>query len=403
MTCGAKLAAEDFMALISVFPHGGDRSLVKGDLADLARTLMGWARFSALPMWSSAGVSAEGWFHESIDLNGRPHTPFRRARVQPRQAYSLCLGGALGWSGPWRALSERAMDLFQVTNGLETGGYRTRLTASGSPLDDTVLNYDLAFVLMARAALRQAETARPLLAFLDSRADSAGGYREADHRPFQSNATMHLFEAFLAWDEVEPGTLWRDRADGLAQLAIDRLIDDQGGFIREAYDKDWRPAAEPDGEAVEPGHQFEWAYLLQTWAARRGDATGTETARRLFDAGRRGVDPVRNVAIDELDSRLTPVRRTARLWPQTERLKASLALALAEPDPIMLDESRSALASVLAYLRPEGLWGDVMDEGGQIVPTPAPASTLYHIMTAVDQVAAASRKLSVFDEPLDLR
>lgn len=382
--------------------HFGPGSARIDTLAAQARIFADWTRLRALPVWSSLGVSPAGWFHETLDADGRPLTPVRRARVQPRQAHALCLAGALGWSGPWRGLTAQAMALFEVSNGLRTGGYRTLLAGDGTSLDDTALNYDLAFVLLARAAMQQPETTPPLLAFLDSRAHPAGGYREAGHRPYQSNANMHLFEAFLAWEAMEPGAVWRDRADALAGLAIDRLIDPQEGFIREVYDADWRPAPRPEGDIVEPGHQFEWAHLLQTWADRRSDASGFKAARRLFQAGLKGVDPVRGVAVDEMDSNLLMTRRTARLWSQTERFKAALALSVADPDPILLEEAQSALTAIWAYLRPEGLWGDVMDEQGRIAQGPSPASSFYHLITAIQQLASASRVLPAFDAPLDL-
>jgi len=68
------------------------------------------------------------------------------------------------------------------------------------------------------------------------------------------------------------------------------------------------------------GHQFEWAWLLGRWATLRGNADADKAARRLFEIGSKGVDPKRGVAMDELDEEFRPVRPTARLWPQTERL-----------------------------------------------------------------------------------
>ena len=239
---------------------------------------------------------------------------------------------------------------------------------------------------MARAALGEPEKATTLLAFLDSRTHSAGGYLEPGHRPFRADATMHLFEAFLAWEVVEPNSAWGARADDLASLAVNRLMNAGGGFIPELFDENWRPLEDGEGQSVEPGHQFEWAFLLQHWAARRGDPSGTEAARKLFRAGLCGVDTARGVAIDEMDGALRPVRLTARLWPQVERMKAALALAMDDSDPEMLDEARSALAAILCYLKPEGIWGDVMDVDGQVANGPAPASTLYHLMTAAQQL-----------------
>lgn len=382
--------------------HTGGVAVASEALAALGEAFMAWLRLSALPVWATLGVSPAGWFHESMTADGRPLTPFRRARVQPRQAYSFCLAGALGWCGPWKSLAERSMNVFEKTNGLSAGGYRTCLSPEGSALDDTAFTYDLAFVLLAWAALEKPDRVAPVLSFLDSRAHSMGGYREVGERPFQANATMHLFEAFLAWEVVEPNATWTTRADGLASLAINHLMDAKGGFIPEFYDSNWCGREDLAGQTVKPGHQFEWAFLLQLWAARRGNFSGTKAARKLFQAGRRGVDAARDVVVDELDVALGPARLTARLWPQVERMKAALVLAMEGSDPEMLDEARLSLATICRYLKPTGIWGDRMGVDGQVDDGPAPASSLYHLMTGAQQLAAASRALKGFGRPLDL-
>lgn len=385
-----------------VADHFGPTPQPEEALSDLACRYIDWMRLRALPLWSTLGVSPVGRFHEALDPAGRPVDINRRARVQPRQSYSFCLAAGLGWSGHGREIAERAMDLFEKDHALSGGGYQTLLAPDGTSVDDTALSYDLAFVLLAKSSLARSTDAAELLPFLDNRAHIDGGYREADHRPFQSNANMHLFEAFLAWDAVEPDSHWAKRADALAVLAMERLMDPQGGFIREVYQSDWRPALGAEGEVVEPGHQFEWAYLLQTWASRRGDGRGKAAARRLFEAGCRGVDQLSDYAIDEMDASLRPTRRSARLWPQAERLKASLALVTPEMLPSDLQQARSALARLLDYLKPDGLWGDVMADQGRMTPGPAPASSLYHLITALEQLALVSCSLPGFDSPLDL-
>ncbi|HSZ10533.1 MAG TPA: AGE family epimerase/isomerase, partial [Rhizomicrobium sp.] len=150
---------------------------------------------------------------------------------------------------------------------------------------------------------------------------------------------------------------------------------------------DGAPVKGLPGRIVEPGHQFEWAFLLLR--ARPGDDEIRKTARRLFEiAERHGVDPMRRVAIDSLLDDFSPHAKQARLWPQTERLRAAIALAaLAEGDARAACE-RTALAAaegLTAYLRVKvpGLWRDRMRADGTFVNEPAPASSLYHIAGAV--------------------
>ena len=48
--------------------------------------------------------------------------------------------------------------------------------------------------------------------------------------------------------------------------------------IGACFDADWRPLAGLTGRLVEPGHQFEWAWLLERWSRLRGRADATTCA-----------------------------------------------------------------------------------------------------------------------------
>lgn len=363
------------------------RGETAGDgLDDRARAFDDWMRFNALPLWATVGVAEDGGFHESIDREGVPVGDFRRARVQTRQAWVYSMAGEAGWAGPWRRLVRDSLDRFEATNLRPDGLYRTRVLAGGETLDDTASLYDQAFALLAFAGAAQAgveaglmtaraENLRDSLAGL---AHPAGGWREDAGHPFQANAHMHLLEACLAWEAVAPGGAWSAMADSIVSLARRSFIDAEGGFLREFFDANWRPAAGEAGRLVEPGHQFEWAWLLTRWGRARGDDWSADAARRLYDAGQRGIDATRGVAIDELDERLEIRSARARLWPQTERLKAALILGREVPP----DHVFRALKGLQLYLEPTGLWRDKLEPDGGFVEESAPASSLYHIAAA---------------------
>jgi mannose-6-phosphate isomerase len=114
----------------------------------------------------------------------------------------------------------------------------------------------------------------------------------------------------------------------------------------------------------------------------------------LFAIGTRGVNASHNVAIDEMDDALQPTRPTARLWPQTERLKAALILMEQAERPMRdfyEEQACAAAESLWSYLQvpKSGLWRDKRQEDGQFVIEPAPASSLYHIVAAIDVLGRA--------------
>ena len=359
-----------------------------------------WLRLRALPAWSTLGQADNGLFIEALTLEGRATNRPHRARVQARQIFVYTEAGRLGWTGPWQRIVSiglaRLLDFHLRADGLS----RSLVSDSGEPLDDTARLYDQAFVLLALATVRSAGVdgaaaevaAVRLRDALLKRALPNGGFREAGEHPHQANAHMHLLEACLAWEAAGGDAGWSELADRLVALAFTAFIDAEGGFLREFFTADWTPAEGDDGTLVEPGHQFEWAWLLTRYGRSRGDARALSAATRLYAAGRRGVTGGPPIAIDALNTDGTVRSRQARLWPQTEWLKAALILAetaSADDRIVLLEDAASALRALWLYLTPDGLWHDKHLPGGGFVDEPAPASSLYHIMAGFQQLAAS--------------
>lgn len=370
------------------------------------RRFADWLRLRALPVWSTLGLKADGAFAESLTLAGRPVLTARRARVQARQIYVYAQAGALGWDGPWRQIVSSALATLRSAYIKDDGFARTLLTADGLPLNDTSMLYDQAFVLFALSAARGAGLADPAIEESAVRLREAlvatalpnGAIREADDHPYQSNAHMHLLEACLAWEALSDDAGWRDLADTVARLAMSTFIDQEGGFLREFFNEDWAPASGEDGRLVEPGHQFEWAWLLARYGVSRNDDKALEAARRLYAAGRRGVGVRPEIAFDSMNDDLTLRSQRARLWPQTEWLKASLILAEQATDgerAVLLADAAGALRALWLYLTPDGLWRDKRLPTGDFIDEPAPASSFYHIMAAFIQLSQTGRTLEL--------
>ena len=377
---------------------------------DLSDQLGRWLRLHALPLWATAGVDADGAFAEALDSDGAQIGDFRRARVQARQAYVYSLASAWGWGAGYGALVERSLVRFEATNRRADGLYRTRVDTAGEVLDDTASLYDQAFVLLAMATAAEAgldversrRTAATIQQSLVVLALPQGGWRELAGHAFQANAHMHLLEAALAWEALDPAGPWAEMADMIVDLARAYFIDAEGGFLREYFGPDWRPAEGESGRLVEPGHQFEWAWLLTRWGRLRGDRWAIEAAIRLFSAGQRGLDKARGVAIDELDDSLQLQSARARLWPQTEWLKAALIMAQdaeGEDRAQLLQSAAQAFAGLGLYLDPSGLWRDKLGADGQFEAEPAPASSLYHIVAAYRQLRESAARLSPDQAP----
>lgn len=365
------------------------------ELDALRQRLTAWMFDHALPLWRDVGIDPGSLaFQDTLDQCGRPMPTPRRARVQARQVYVFAWAGSRGWTGDWAGAARDGLDAFLARHRRPDGFFRTLASPEGAPLDDRVLTYDQAFGLFALAAAAAqlpdrrdlaTEAATTLLKAMDARRLPARGFSEIGAHPYQSNAHMHLLEAALAWELISEAPAWRALADEVAGLALDRFIDPERGFLREHFEPDWSPAQGADGRIVEPGHQFEWAWLLDRWARRRGDARGRAAAARLYRIGAdHGVDRARGAAVDRLTEDFAVLDPSARLWPQTERLRAAL----------WFDDQAGALDAARCLNRYidtpiPGLWWDKLGPDDRFADEPASGSSLYHIVGAVDALMPA--------------
>ena len=273
------------------------------------------------------------------------------------------------------------------------GLFRALVSPEGERLDDDIVLYDQAFALLGLASgyatLREErwrDTGIELYDTLRARlAHPAVGFVEtfAQAEPLSSNSHMHLLEASLVWLELDKDPRWRILAEEIIELAMTRLIDARTGALPEFFTADWRPQSD---WVVEPGHQFEWAWLLLRFDAFHSDARIERAALRLIEIGEvHGVDRERRAVVASLGSDFSVRDSYARLWSQCERIKAACsALAItgaAQYEAMALEAAETLLTYLDTPIR--GLWRDRLDASGSFVEEPAPASSLYHLVGAV--------------------
>lgn len=373
--------------------------------------LHNWLLRSAYPLWSTAGVDPSGGFFERIEADGSPVRGPRRARVLGRQIYSFARASGLGWEGDASTVVRHglaALPRFLRADGLAYA----RVDDAGKPIHEPIDLYDQAFVLFGLAhafpfvedPAEVVETARRMREALRTHAHPDGGFEETVPRtlPLKANPHMHLFEAGLAWGDVgrlAGGAEWDAFADGLAELALRRFVDPSTGAVHEFYDGDWNRLV-GEREIVEPGHQYEWGWLLVRWGSARGRLDAVRVGERLIALGEtHGLDATTGVTVGELDGGLRPRPFHARLWAQGERVKAWAQSAMRAFDhtarEAALNRMEAAAEALELFLKgpPPGAWRDRMGPDRAIVEEAAPASSLYHIVGAVEEAARARGRL----------
>lgn len=390
------------------------QNIQPGSSAVSGAVLRSWLANILLPFWASSGFGrVHGAFVEKFEANGLPNAKDgTRVRVQARQIFVFADAAAAGtWDGGLEA-ARRAFDFLEAHAwDRAAGGWFHRLSYAGRPLDRTKDCYDHAFLLLAMAALCRAggdagvlARAGETLAFLERaleqrRGGVFDGYSERQvpagavlPQPRRQNPHMHLLEAFLALYEASGEARWLDHASRIHGLFRRHFL--QQGQLVEFFDADWREVPQDGRRLREPGHFFEWVWLLHRFAALSGDAEAAATMRPLYDwAWERGIDRGGRapfVAFEELDpGGHVLAGGSKRLWPQCEAVKAALAVYERFGDAAALERARLLLGGLFTTFarldRPD--WREQVARDGTLIRPGMPASSLYHLYLAAAEAA----------------
>jgi mannose-6-phosphate isomerase len=339
-----------------------------------------------VPLWQGPGWNADMALpYEALDAEYQPLPPQRyRAMACARQLYLFS-----SLIGQVPAAEERAAALFrslqQHFHDAEHGGWFYSVDPQGAPLDQRKDLYTHAFILFACAhywdKVREPLVESVLNAVLEvvaQRFASGDGLYEAslgrdwsslESGPLQ-NPLMHLAEAFLATLSVREDVAVQDALVELCTAMQKRFIDPQHGVLME------KPLGAVDNW-FEPGHQFEWYFLLESSSLLRGSTLNASLERAFAFTEKLGVDQQTGAvrAMLDLEPSGRPRDATQRIWAQAEYLRA---LTL-RPD------SEAAVLRQLQALQQRflhaGGWYECRDENGDVTRRDMPSTTPYHLAT----------------------
>ena len=366
-----------------------------------------WIVGSALPAWSTFGFDSDaGRFRERLDGHGAPIDVPHRAMVQARQIYVYSHAQLLGWHEGGE-LADVAMASLERDFAHESAGqtsFAFSIDGRGGIASDVRDAYTHAFVLFAIAWLYRITGDVTLLTLaertdafvrahlVDARHSGVFDAYPPTTRTKRQNPLMHLLEAYLALERSAPGRGWLARAATIIDLFRSRLFDRRRGVLLEHFAEDW--SAHPDAalaDVVEPGHHFEWVWLLGEYEQLAGIPL-TEARATLHEfALAHGVSES-GLVHDELASDGSVRKRSHRVWPHTEAIKAAVTR---HADG---DARAAALADGMADVLLErflgrpfpGGWIDHISADGTPLVDYVPASSLYHLMFAATDASARS-------------
>jgi mannose-6-phosphate isomerase len=337
-----------------------------------------------VPLWQGPGWNADMALpYEALDAEHQPLPPQRyRAMACARQLYlfSSLIGQVPG-------AQERCAKLFrslqQHFHDAEHGGWFYSIDPHGTPLDQRKDLYTHAFILFACAHYWD-KSREPLvesalnaaLEVIGQRFATGDGLYDAsldrdwsslDSGPLQ-NPLMHLAEAFLATLSVREDIAVQRALVALCTAMHKRFIDPQHSVLME------KPLGAVDNW-FEPGHQFEWYFLLESSSLLRGSPLHASLDRAFAFTEQQGVDAQTGAAQAMLDLEGNAKDATQRIWAQAEYLRA---LTLRPNAEAAVQRQLQALQQRFLHA---GGWYECRDELGEVSRKDMPSTTPYHLAT----------------------
>ena len=364
-------------------------------MGDLSR----FARGTLLPLCRDHFFDpVHGGFHERLGPGLLPVPSGRkRLMVQARQLYVLSHAALLGDNSGVEAADRGYEFLLRTYRDRSHGGWYFSATPEGDALEQTKDLYGHAFLMFALAWLHRAFSAPDALDMAAEAMDAlharmalpCGGFHTSAaqdwtpaHGPLLQNPHMHLFEAVLALHAASGDTRWMEEADALLRLFRDRLFHRPTGTLREIFDAGW--VIHPErGEIVEPGHQFEWVWLLDRYRRQGGTTDVAAEIDSLFRFARtHGFDRDHGGIHDQVAPNGMPLLRTRRIWPVAEALKAFVVMTDAGlVGPAEVDRLADHMLRSFVLDDRSG-WHETLTRDGVPTMTDLPGSSPYHIFLA---------------------
>jgi len=362
-----------------------------------------WWVTEFLPRWLGRVATASGAVAELLGPDGRPDAAAPTTLTQARTVFALAHLHLATGDPDLLAAARRVHGFLDRSLRHPEGGYRR---STEYPIRRA---YDQSFALLALTTLRRtdpeavpASRVADLWRFVGGRlTESATGALWEDDAmaagPVPADALraqnphMHMLEAVLQAREMTGEAVWLDRAAHLVALAKRHFIDPETGAVREFVGPDLEPLATEAGTRREPGHQYEWAWLLLRYADLGGDPAVRGPAHRMAAFteahGLRRDGPMAGAPFDAVDAAGRVTEDTHLLWPLTEAGKFHAATGAA-------DRARDVGALIFErYFAdgPDPVWVNRLDGAGRVVWPASLSRLVYHVALFVTEGARAGR------------
>ena len=363
-----------------------------------------------VPKWHEAFPDpATGGFYERLGKGFKPRFVGNRRLLTQCRQLAIYSHAALQRPDHFKPdLKGFYETLVQKYFVLETGGWRFSLGDDGLPADNSYDLYSLTFVIFSLSHYyrvtqdeRAKVHARNLLDFIEKNFTVAGlpGYIEAldeQLKPLprmrRQNPHMHLLEACLFSEETWHDPAYAVMSDRLVDLFTRHFYIPERNMLCEFFTDELKP--DPGtGHRVEPGHYFEWVWLLKKHAALRLDPACHDVAcaALLTWANTHGWDRVYGGIFDVLTPEGVVLSDTKRIWPFAEALKAHALMIDTAQDRDVIKARMKDMVNVFreSYMQERGFWVEWLNRDLSPATDYMPGTTPYHVYFGIMETRAA--------------
>lgn len=361
-----------------------------------------WIKNKALPLWLSVGIDPEiKANYEQLNRAGMPSVKSDiRVRVQARQVFVYAFAHYYQWCEQAEQIAQELQNFVEryCRNGESSAPYVFTLDHRYKVIDTRVDLYDCSFFMLANAWYYRAfgdqealQRAKNIFAFVEAKLSSSmGGWLEGDypHKIRRQNPHMHLLEAFIALYEATGDEQWLHQAQKIFELFKCYFYCEQTQVVREYFTLDWNKLDGDLGREVEPGHLFEWVWLLRKYSQITATPVNDYANALYQKALRIGLDEI-GLVYDTVDAQGGLIKSTKRCWPLTEQIKAHVVQAQAGNQQAKELAKKSIDCLFTYYLNVSSVGGyiDQLGEDNQIINDTIQASTMYHLVVAAREAS----------------
>ncbi|WP_421855334.1 AGE family epimerase/isomerase [Marinomonas sp.] len=360
--------------------------------------------------WSRYGINKEkGYSYESMNHDWTSNNVGRvRLLTQCRQLYTFSHACQIKNTPEWQAMLTPLFD-FITSHYYIDERWIFSLNDDLSIKDTQSDAYALAFILLSFSHYYRATKDDRALSYmkkthlflLEKMQAQSGGFYESypvdSTQIRRQNPHMHLLEGYVAAFETTQDKDYKEAIQSLLSLALEHFYHKDTKTLREFFSTDWSLDAKT-GHQVEPGHHFEWVWLLYQANKILPNSDYTDLAQNLWRVAARHGLAENGGIYNQIDGNTyQPLDQEKRIWPITEYLKAITVMPIGKEEKI--DRLEKAINYAQQhYFLPNGRWNEYLNEDNTPKDFPLPGTSSYHIFLGLTEVIAWAKSYNGFQD-----